>query len=643
MKIKKLCTLGRLDFNINLVLLNTQAKYLNFNIDSFKKIEDLKNLFNFKEYKNEIRIENESSIDNRNKIYNFNANYLDYITLTSDSHLINTLLYINRAYKKKSFIEFIMPNKLDYSNDTKFIKKIIEFILVKNYFFVVENSFSDIISKIKFIIKIIDDKTNDIISCKIFELFEKNELDISIIEGENDKNDNNISLNNLNYDFNKSDYFIIDLKEFKFLFLEYEKMNNFIYNIINYYPNIKIILIIDENINAKKKNDIMLIKQLIDLSDIIFCFKNCMNNILKSFYSLKKRNIFEKSPSKLFFISKNSNYSDNLDLITKDFCKLRKNIPRLSVIFQEFNLIYIYKQEFLNKVISYQKLFPLLINNEKEISINKNNFIYSNSNKLFHIFISGFLSRYFYNQSLDICFQVGKLLMSKTIDIIVSKKDIFINKDKYNIKINPKRINSNEKIKKLKMKEKHFILDCTNKEKSQKKEYNILTDNNCLGFLSKKFYYKNKVKLSLIDKIGFFIKKKNMNKLNKEKVKNEKINSILKFNDYNFSKSTIKGLLPFLSINEIEKFCNFNDEKILINNHKRAKTLSYDLNINNQSMKNYQFIKRSFIRKKNSDKLIEKILINIHKNEDYNKYLFDIYLPNKNYEDFIKENNNMNL
>ena len=638
MKIKKLCTLGVLDFNINLVLLNTQAKNLNFNIDSFKKIEDLKSLFFFEEDKNQISIENKNFINNSNKINGYNTNYLDNISLTSDNYLINTLLYINRAYKEKTFIEFIMPNQLDYNDNIKFVKKIIEYVLYKNYFFIVENRISNIISKIKFVIKIIDDKTKDIISSKSFDLFEKNELDVSKIEEGNKETENNISLNKLNYNFNKSDYFIIDLKEFKFLLLEYEKIYDFIFNIISNYPNIKIILIIDENINIQNSNEITSIKQLIDLSDVIFCFKNCMNNILKSFYSINKRKIFEKNPSKLFFISKNNNFLNHLDLITKDFCKLRKDIPRLSIIFQEFNIIYIYKQEFMNNSISYQSLFPLLINYNNDISNDKNNFIYSKSNKLFHIFIGGFLSTYFYNKSLYICFRVGKLLMEKTIDDFISKKDIFINQDNYIIEIKPKKNSSNEKIRKIRAKEKHFILDCTNKEKSQKREYNILTDNNCLGFLTKRYHSKNKPKLSFVDKIENFMKKKNKNKLNSNKIQKEKIESIIKNNENNFSKSKIKSLIPFVNINDNVEI---NNEKIFTK-YLKAKTKSFDLNNDIHSKKNL-FNNTSSIKKKNINNLIEKTLIKIHKTENYNKYLFDIYLPNKNYDDFIKENNKLNL
>ena len=47
MTTKKLCSLGRLNININLVLRKTEAQKLNFDINSYNKIEDLKNIFSF--------------------------------------------------------------------------------------------------------------------------------------------------------------------------------------------------------------------------------------------------------------------------------------------------------------------------------------------------------------------------------------------------------------------------------------------------------------------------------------------------------------------------------------------------------------------------------------------------------------------
>ena len=619
MTTKKLCSLGRLNININLVLRKTEAQKLNFDINSYNKIEDLKNIFSF--------------------------NYMDFITLTSDNYLINTLLYINRASKNKSFIEFIMPNQLEYDYSKKFIKNLIEDVLAKNYFFIIENKFTNSDSKIKFIIKIIDDYNNEVISYKNFELFERNEMDFELEEN-NDEKTQNLFLNKINYNFNKTDYLIIDLKEIKKLLIDYNSIYNFLFKIVNKYSSLTIILIIDDNINEQYKDELFIIKQLIELCDIIFSFKNNMNNFLKSFYSLKKRDIWEIEPSKIYFLPKNNESLNELDLITKDFDKFRQNVPRISVIFDEFNLIYIYKQHFSKKFLSYEKIFPLLMN-EINFTDNIKEFIYSNSNKLYHIFIGGFLSRYIYNKPFDICLKAGKLLMKKTINIFISQKDYFTNQEKYNVEVNSKKINLIQRVKKIISKEKNFILDCTNEAKSQKKEYNVLNDNNCLGFLTKKYYSKQKKKVpSLMDKINTLLRKpKNKQcsilQSNASSPVNNNLDRVQKNNLY--TKNKIKRLLPFISANDIKKYTSFNQEKnlydIKYNIHKNSKTISSFVKPKNKKYKIVNNYKSNFNANRNS--LVENVLNNINETEDYNKYLFKMYQPQKSFEDFLNDYNNL--
>ena len=650
MKIKKICSIGILDINVNLILYNNQAKNLDFNIDSFNKIEDLYTLFQFENDKQKKNLNYSSSI----KDYSFKnimkISYLDYITLTSDNPLINTLLYVNRASKDKCFIEFIMPNQLEYSDNTKFIKKLIEIIFAKNYFFIVENSLIDAPCKIKFIIKIIDEKSHEILSSKIFDLFEKNEIDIEGIEdsknSEEKENIQKLFINRINYNFNKSQFFIIDLKEMIKILINYDNIYNILFKIINKICNLKIILIIDDNINTQNNNEILIIKKLIDLCDIIFCFKNNMNNFLKSFYSINKRNISDKHPSKIFFLSKNYNNLTGLDLITKDFCKYRQNIPRLSIIFEEFNVIRIYKQDFLKMSLSYENIFPLLLNIKNNL-LNKRDFIYLNSNKLYHIFIAGFLSRYIYNKQLEICLEAGKLLMKKTIDILISKKENVTNQEYYNIEVKEKRFRFNKKIKGLISKEKHFILDCTNKEKSQKKEYNILADKNCLGFLTKKYYSKDANRISLMKKIDFFLKKSKKKDYIKEQLNKEKVNSIIKNNEENYSQAKIKRLLPFISINDIDNYSNSDKkENCLKKRHLNTNAISYTFNNIKPISKKWDYFNttNSFYKKKNeNNNIIRNILHNIHKKKNYNKVLYQMYQPNKNFNNFIKKYDNLNL
>ena len=205
-----------------------------------------------------------------------------------------------------------------------------------------------------------------------------------------------------------------------------------------------------------------------------------MNEFLKFYYTLNKREITEKNPSKIFFLlnNKNKNNSKEIDLITKDFNKFRKKIPRLLIIFNEFEFIHIYEQDMKNKNLSYNNIFQSFLTQE-EMTEEKNNFIISQANSLYHIFISGFLSRLAYNKPYDICFEAGNLLMKKFINSL-SKNEFDIRQENFNVKVKNNGFRFFEKIKNDLEKEKRFVLDCTNKEKSQQKEYNILLDNNSL-------------------------------------------------------------------------------------------------------------------------------------------------------------------
>ena len=186
---KKLCSIGILDININLVLRKKQAEKYNFDIDNYNSVEDLENLFFPKDDEN-----NNNKINwEKNETEKEKIDYFNYLSLSSDNNLINTLLFINRAYKTKTFLEFIILNKMEFSQSTHFVLKILQNVFDKNYFFLIENKIMDIPSKIKFIIKILDDSTDEIISKKSFELFEINEIDSKQLMIKMDRLNNDLS------------------------------------------------------------------------------------------------------------------------------------------------------------------------------------------------------------------------------------------------------------------------------------------------------------------------------------------------------------------------------------------------------------------------------------------------------------------
>ena len=633
MNTKRLCSLGILDININLYLYESHAFEMNLKLDAYNSVDDLQEIF--KLLNSNLNSRKNISLDNKEEQKTINYfNYEKYITLDSDNCLINTLLYINKAYKNKTFIEFIIPEKLEFNEKNKYLKNLVDEILSKNYLFVVEtdkrkNNFS----KINFIIKIIDDLYDKIKITKKFEIISNNnttsdELNYNLKEMEDF---GKIFIKQFNYNFNKIDFFIIDLKEIRKILIKADDIYNFLFKIINNFPKLKIILIIDENIITQnsEKEEIISIKKYIDLCDIIFSFKKNLNSFLRFYYTTNKRDITEKNPSKVFFLLKRTkNNANEIDLITKDFNKYRTNITRILILFDEFDSIHIYEQDMKNKNLSYNNVFRSFLTSE-EMTEEKNNYLMTKANNLYHIFISGFLSRLVYNKPFDICFEAGNLLMKKTLSIL-SKNELDIKSEIFNIKVKSNGYRFLEKIKRDLDKEKKFVLDCTNKEKSRQKEYNILTDSNCLGFLTRKYKFKISEHPTLLDKVKILLKgkrSKTITNLN-NKVENKDLKRKEK-DDLN--SDNIKKLLPFLNNNEIKKY---KKAKSSLNSkvEKNLKTIPY---ASHSRHSNLNIIKKS----KHSKNIIKNCLHNINKAENYNKFLFKMYFPHQNFRNYISNNN----
>ena len=633
MNTKRLCSLGILDININLYLYESHAFEMNLKLDAYNSVDDLQKIFQL--LNSNLNSRKNISLDNKEEQKSINYfNYEKYITLDSDNCLINTLLYINKAYKNKTFIEFIIPEKLEFNEKNKYLKNLVDEILSKNYLFVVEtdkrkNNFS----KINFIIKIIDDLYDKIKITKKFEIISNNnttsdELNYNLKEMEDF---GKIFIKQFNYNFNKIDFFIIDLKEIRKILIKADDIYNFLFKIINNFPKLKIILIIDENIITQnsEKEEIISIKKYIDLCDIIFSFKKNLNSFLRFYYTTNKRDITEKNPSKIFFLLKRTKNNPNeIDLITKDFNKYRTNITRILIIFDEFDSIQIYEQDMKNKNLPYNNVFRSFLTSE-EMTEEKNNYLMTKANNLYHIFISGFLSRLVYNKPFDICFEAGNLLMKKTLNIL-SKNELDIKKEKFNIKVKSNGYRFLQKMKSDLDKEKKFVLDCTNKEKSRQKEYNILTDSNCLGFLTRKYKFKTFEHPTLIDKVKILLKgkrSKTITNLN-NKVENKDLKRKEK-DDLN--SDNIKKLLPFINNNEIKKYKKAKSS-LNSNIEQNLKTIPY---ASHSRHSNFNILKKSI----HSKNIIKNCLHNINKAENYNKFLFKMYFPHQNFRNYISNNN----
>jgi len=522
---KKLCSLGILDISINLILTESQAENYDFDIDNYNTVSDLKNLF----YP-------------LNTDYNTEIDYFKHIFLSSENNLINTLLYINRAYKQKTFIEFIMPNKLDFSPNTKFVHNLLTDICDMNYLFIIENKLIDVNSNIKFNINIIDDETKENIENKTFDLFEMNDLEMKVNTNENENENlneyNDDAVFNLDYNFDKADFFLVDLFSYKeLLYKNKYDIKQFLYKVISDNKQIKIILIINNNCFTGYDFTALIEKyrEIIELSDIIFCDKKEINYFLRTYNNLKNYNsdinngnnsINSKNNSIInsnylpginkdslnkkipYNLVNNTNENSNIDLIMFDNEKHRKNIPRISILFDSyFSSITLYEQIGTHMEVDTKETFHFKLKQEKVDLFLKSGKIY------YYIFIGGFLSRLVHNKSYRVCFYAGYLLLEKIFKNQIKKKNIF-KIDDYNVLVpnekkglKDKLIKLNEKIlEDQKCKEKGFVLDCTNLIECKIKIYNPLLDTNCASYLLKKNIFEHLKNKGFINKNGIVLK-----------------------------------------------------------------------------------------------------------------------------------------
>ena len=515
MSIVKLCALGYFNIDINFTLRYSEADLFKFEISEFNSPIDLKKLF-FPEEENDMKI-----------------NYFDYISLSSKNDFINTILFINRAFKNKIFIEFIMLNQMNFRNETYFLKNLIKQICIKNYIFLVENRIFDLPTSIKFNIKIIEDDNDDIIAIKSFELFENN------VEVENDEDLN--LFEKINYNFSPNQYFLSNFSEMITYSKEnYDDISIFFQNLILYCPNIKIITIFNKNSNKFSEIEyIDLYKDIIEYSDIIFSDKTTLNEFYENYYKIYNNYI--------------SNF-ENLDFILKDRDKKRKGIERNTILMED-NLenFQIYIQKGLKMEMIYNESFSgkmIFKNNNKEIENENKNIIISNKEIFNGIFIGSFLSRLLNGKLIKTCIHAACLSSKNMIDIIKNNIDYITDIDLFNVVV-PMRNQSSKKNKlekeiyearkKLYKKEKGFVLDCTNKNLSQKKDYNPLLDMYCQNFVFNKRNFIHLRKLGFINKNGNILKDPEL------KTKNSVLTKI------NFSNQKNKNMMSKTSTNFFSK------------------------------------------------------------------------------------------
>ena len=480
--IVRIVSIGTLDLTFHLSITKSQSKQLNINLNELNETKDLSVLFD-------------------NNISNNDESIIDYITLSSNNPLITMLLYINRAFKQRCFIEYITYNELFFSDELLFIKNLIKEVTQNNFLYIVQYRLKDIPSNLSLEIKILDDNTNKIIEKKSFNLFEKNyEVDDEITKSES------CFFLFLNFSFTH-DYFFADFSNLLYLKkYQYEEISLFFILLTSKFPSIKIITNFSNGLLSKNPQIQLLdtVKELINYTDIIIFESEELNRL----YSLYNDTYEIKWDKKEF-------------AIVSDKDKKRKHIQRISIILEEMKNIFILIQSGKHMELQEKTEYSLSSFYEDD-DFRADIFKY--------IFLGGFFSRYLYGKTFNTCVTAGNLLVRKMIDVIKYNVDSITNLVYYQV-IVPKLKSKIEDIKKynkkIKERENNFVLDCVSTQ-SQKKDYNPLFDKYCQSFFASKTTRNHLHQLGFINKKGVILKNPGLRlpKINKESIRPRKKISI---------------------------------------------------------------------------------------------------------------------
>lgn len=591
---KIVCVGGSLEFDLCLSL--TEAQFTNLNIN-FDKINSLKDL----------------------KPYNLSS-LSAIISLNSSNFLFNSLLFINRANKTKSFVEYIVPFSTKYPSEISFMEEVVKTTTEKNFIFIEEFNLLNITPRITFSLKKINEGDDSVLESKNFVITEQNNYDES-----------NGYIGDLysgfNFDYDCSFLYTDVMELFKCKKDSYDEIHSFLSHVADSFPNTAICINYSGYFDQATRVEIELINSigdLLSLTDIFIFEEKEVNDYFCLMKSLNERG------------GKETKKKINVEQIFIKEIPNNKKVKKIKIglIIDEMKQINIIQQDPNSFLVLFHSKFDLNFT-PKNIPQKDVEEYYKittlNYGKIKAVFIGGFLSRLFNKKSFNTCYVAGNESVKRVIDLIRFNFDFPTESSFYEILVKKPRQKKKEDIINLK-KENHFVLDCTNVITSKKKDYNPLYDQMCQSYFESSNNRNHLHKLGFINKKGIILQdpdkkvfasvknKQLMNSYEKEKKKLSKIkenNEMMKIqlknlanNKYaNFKVANIDELMELSSVYNFDKSSNKKlpsvtkrKHTISLINNKNSRTTHNDLYY--KEIKNSKFLtKNSFYHKKNNHSL----------------------------------------
>ena len=370
-----------------------------------------------------------------------NKNLISSIKISSKNFLFNSILFINRAYKTKSNIKYIIPFKIKYTEKIFFMEDIINEILLNEGITIIPLDLTENLPQINFIINLIEN--NKIKRTKYLDIFDFKNYH----KNENNLYDDEKGVNTLINSINKCNYLITSISNYNNYIHIFFDEKNFVSKIQNHLKLFNVCIIYDDEPIYYH------LKKIKDLGNIIIYPKN-----IKQYNNINKN-------------------SDNKD----------KN-ANLEIILDELKRIIIIQYDTFSKLVIFKINEPIIldsIDNINDIGGDLASPYYLES-----VYIGAFLSRLLNKQIFNTCLSVSLQCLKKVLKLLKFKKEekYFSYKNDYyeiSVKKSLSHSQSQEDLKNY-MLEHQFVLDGNNKcEMNKIKEYNSLYDDNCCSYFEK--------------------------------------------------------------------------------------------------------------------------------------------------------------
>lgn len=494
-QITKILGLGKIDFHFFLELQDSDESDLDLTIENIDSLEKLKFLSEKPEY-------------------------WDKISMTSNSPLINTFLYINRVSKHKTFIEFASLAPISYSDEEMFLKPIITYVSEHNFLFINEN---DIVPFYKTVINFSVKKGTQVMST--FNLCQNDNINSSVnhnnsVSKEKNVNEEDTIYDKLVCDYSQFNYLFLDLNEFvdmNAFNVGFSDVLNLLSTIDKYNKDINFYILFSSILSNQNLFNIDSLNQLSEILSYADCVMFDRKEAM-AYYNIQHQLNNNTSTSSFFSGHGGAKSKSQFKtIVEKNFLsgsyrrkwyKRNSRIDRLGIFLDDLNTITLVQgvKDCPEDCLSQEyriNIIPKCNNANKKLVEEYKRQYELNKPFLNSVFLGGFLSKIINNGGYEYSLFIANEITKRCMDLFKLELEFPLNNEFYYVSTKKSYLLNNYE--KKQKQEKGFVLDCTNVVNSKLNEYNPLFDNNLSSFFNSEVVRKHLNNQGFINTRGFLL------------------------------------------------------------------------------------------------------------------------------------------